>query len=603
MFHVVVPKPHLARARELRPAQHTGVRQFIEQDEVAALDKRRRYGEVGEVARAEQQRRGFLFAGGESRLQCLGQRMIAGDESRRRRPRAKPLHRRDGRRLHPRIVGEAEIVVAGKGRQATPPADDLRAPRALGGRHATAERLGLEVVQALLGKRIEAVHEHRLQACPRPTRRAPIDNPPLARNQGRMPYQTARDHLWRPYTQMKLGSPPLRAARTQGSRIVLADGRVLIDGVASWWTACHGYNHPHIREAMEHQLAAMPHIMFGGFTHDPAERLAERLATLLPGDLNHVFFSDSGSVAVEVAMKIAVQFHLNSGHAGRTCFLAFREGYHGDTMGAMSVCDPEESMHAHFEGWLPSQLFADLPRTPEAAAALDQLLAVRGGGIAAVIVEPLVQGAGGMRFHDAAALETIARLAKAHEVLLIADEIFTGFGRTGSMFACDQAGVVPDIMCVSKALTGGTMSLAATVATAAVFDAFWSDDPAKALMHGPTFMANPLACAAANASLDLFEAEPRVLQAAAMEAKLLRGLAPCGELPGVAQVRAKGAIGVVQLKAPADREVLKRAFVEQGVWVRPFGDIVYLTPALNIGDDDLGALTRAMTSVLGTAVG
>ena len=409
---------------------------------------------------------------------------------------------------------------------------------------------------------------------------------------------TAHDRLWLPYTQMKIGSPPLRAVRTEGSRIVLADGRELIDGVASWWTACHGYNHPHIHHAVERQLAAMPHVMFGGFTHEPAERLAERLAALLPGDLNHVFFSDSGSVAVEVAMKMAVQFHLNRGVAGRTRFLAFREGYHGDTLGAMSVCDPEESMHAHFEGWLPAQLFAELPRSAEAAAGLDALLAARGGEIAAVITEPLVQGAGGMRFHDAATLATIARLAKVHDVLLIADEIFTGFGRTGTMFACDQAGVVPDIACLSKALTGGTMALAATIATDAVFDAFWSDDLAKALMHGPTFMANPLACAAANASLDLFETEPRVAQAAAMEAELLRGLAPCPELRGVVDVRAKGAIGVVQLAAPADREALKRSFVDRGVWVRPFGDIVYLTPSLNIGNDDLCALTDAVVSVL-----
>jgi adenosylmethionine---8-amino-7-oxononanoate aminotransferase len=405
-------------------------------------------------------------------------------------------------------------------------------------------------------------------------------------------------HLWRPYTQMKTASPPLEAVRTEGSRIYLADGRVLIDGIASWWTACHGYNHPHIRQAVERQLEAMPHVMFGGFTHGPAEQLATRLAGLAPGNLNHVFFSDSGSVAVEVAMKMAVQYWLNRGVAGRTKFLAFREGYHGDTLGAMSVCDPEESMHSHFAGWLPQQFFADLPRDTASAAALDAVLADRAGSIAAVIVEPLIQGAGGMRFHDAQTLAALARIAKAHGVLLIADEIFTGFGRTGSMFGCDQAGVVPDIICLSKALTGGTMSLAATLASDAVFDAFWSDDAAKALMHGPTFMANPLACTAANASLDLFETEPRVDQARAMEAKLLDGLSDCRNMPGVVDVRAKGAVGVVQLDHAPDREAMKRAFVERGVWVRPFGDIVYLAPALNIHNDDIERLCSAMVSVL-----
>jgi adenosylmethionine-8-amino-7-oxononanoate aminotransferase len=405
--------------------------------------------------------------------------------------------------------------------------------------------------------------------------------------------------LWRPYTQMKTANAPLQAVRTEGSRIHLADGRVLIDGIASWWTACHGYNHPHIREAVARQLEAMPHVMFGGFTHDPAEQLAARLAALSPGDLNHVFFSDSGSVAVEVAMKMAVQYWLNRGVSGRIKFLAFREGYHGDTLGAMSVCDPDESMHSHFAGWLPQQIFAALPRDAGSAAALEAVLVEKAGTIAAVIVEPLIQGAGGMRFHDAETLATLARIAKAHDVLLIADEIFTGFGRTGSMFACDQAGVAPDIICLSKALTGGTMSLAATVASDAVFEAFWSDDPLKALMHGPTFMANPLACAAANASLDLFETEPRVEQARAMEQNLLAGLSPCRALSGVLDVRAKGAVGVVQLDHAPDREALKRAFADKGVWIRPFGDIVYLAPALNIADAELSQLCEAIVSVLG----
>ena len=404
--------------------------------------------------------------------------------------------------------------------------------------------------------------------------------------------------LWQPYTQMKLARPPLKVARTEGTRIHLADGRVLIDGVASWWTACHGYNHPHIRAAVERQLALMPHVMFGGLTHEPAERLAARLASIAPGALNHVFFSDSGSVAVEVAMKMAAQFWLNSGVSGRTKFVAFRDAYHGDTMGAMSVCDPETSMHAGLNAYLPQQIFADLPHTPAQVEALDRLLEANAGQIAAVLVEPLVQGAGGMRFHPPGVLAQIVAVARRHETLLIADEIFTGFGRTGTMFACEQAEVVPDILSLSKALTGGTMGLAATLATDKVFEAFWSDDSRAALMHGPTFMANPLACAAANASLDLFEREPRLQQALALETMLAHGLAPCRALPNVVDVRAKGAIGVVQLSTMTDKDELRHAFMKRGVWIRPFGDIVYLSPALTIDTADVERLCAAIVAVL-----
>jgi adenosylmethionine-8-amino-7-oxononanoate aminotransferase len=408
--------------------------------------------------------------------------------------------------------------------------------------------------------------------------------------------------LWRPYTQMKTASRPLEAVRTEGVRIELADGRRLVDGIASWWTACHGYNHPHIRTAVGDQLARMPHVMFGGLTHAPAERLAKRLTALLPGALNHVFFVDSGSVAVEVGMKMALQLWRNRGVAGRTRFLAFREGYHGDTLGTMSVCDPEEGMHAHFGAALLPQLFAEVPRTADQAAALDALIATHKHELAAVMVEPLVQGAGGMRFHAPEALAHIAEAARRHGLPLILDEIFTGFGRTGTMFACEAAGVVPDIVCLSKALTGGTMALAATVATSEIFDAFWSDDPGFALMHGPTFMANPLACAAANASLDLFETEPRLDQAAAISAQLAEGLEPCRGMAGVADVRVLGAIGVVQFDKTPDREALKRAFLDRGVWVRPFGDVVYLTPALTIGADELEMLTTAVVEVVRAAV-
>ncbi len=403
---------------------------------------------------------------------------------------------------------------------------------------------------------------------------------------------------WRPYTQMKTAAAPLEAVATDGCRIRLADGRELIDGIASWWTACHGYNHPHIREAVEAQLARMPHVMFGGLTHAPAERLAARLAALLPGELDHVFFTDSGSVAVEVAMKMAMQLWRNRGVAGRTRFLAFRESYHGDTLGAMSVCDPEESLHAHFGAGLLPQVFADLPRDEATSAALEETLGRRAPQLAGVIVEPLVQGAGGMRFHDGATLRRVADAARRHGLPLILDEIFTGFGRTGTMFACEQAGVMPDIVTLSKALTAGTLPLAATVASQEVFEAFWSDDPACALMHGPTFMANPLACAAANASLDLFEREPRLRQVEAVSTGLAKGLEPCRTLPMVRDVRVLGAIGVVQLRRAPERDAVRRAFLERGVWVRPLLDVIYLTPAFTVSDAELEVLTSAVAEVV-----
>ncbi|MFC6790436.1 adenosylmethionine--8-amino-7-oxononanoate transaminase [Methylobacterium komagatae] len=405
-------------------------------------------------------------------------------------------------------------------------------------------------------------------------------------------------HLWRPYTQMKHAAPPLEAVATTGTRIRLADGRELVDGIASWWTAVHGYNHPHIAGAVAAQLAAMPHIMFGGLTHASAERLAARLAALLPGDLDHVFFSDSGSVAVEVALKMAAQLWINRGVAGRTKVLAFRGGYHGDTMGAMSVCDPEEGMHRRFGAWLPEQIFCDLPRTEAETNTLDAALTHNRDRLAALIVEPLVQGAGGMLMHPPEVLARIATLARRNGLPLIVDEIFTGFGRTGTMFACEQAGIVPDIVCLSKALTGGTLTLAATVARTEIFSAFWSDDPAAALMHGPTFMANPLACAAANASLDLFEREPRLEQARAIESRLTDGLADLRGLPGVADVRVLGAIGCLQFANTPDLAALKERLVARGVWVRPFGDILYLTPALSIEAADLTRLIDAVTDTV-----
>ena len=407
------------------------------------------------------------------------------------------------------------------------------------------------------------------------------------------------EHLWLPYAQMKTAPLPLAVKATHGCRILLADGRELIDGVASWWTACHGYNHPHIRAAVERQFQIMPHVMFGGLVHEQALTLARRLAGLLgPGNLDRVFFSESGSVAVEVALKMALQYWRNRGIFGRDRIVAFKGGYHGDTSGAMAISDPESGFQGTLAGALPQQIILDLPADEASSAALEMLLTQHSERIAAIIIEPLVQGAGGMRFHDAHVLQTLRTLADRYEVLLIFDEIFTGFGRTGTMFAFEQAGVAPDIITLSKALTGGTLPLAATVARRKVFEAFWSDDPAKALMHGPTFMANALGCAAANASLDLFAREPRLAQVAEIEAWLRTGLEPCRKLAGVKEVRVKGAIGVVELDHIENLNALRQRFIEEGVFVRPFGSIVYLTPAFNIAKEDLAKLTGVVARVL-----
>ena len=407
-------------------------------------------------------------------------------------------------------------------------------------------------------------------------------------------YARGLDHVWRPYAQMKTEPPPLAVVAAHGSRLVLADGRELIDGVASWWTACHGYRHPHIEAAVTRQLQVLPHVMFGGLVHEPALTLARRLTDLLGPPFERVFFSDSGSVAVEVAIKMAVQAWLNRGERGRAKVLAFRGGYHGDTFATMAVCDPDEGMHALFKGVLAEQPVLELPRDAASKAALDAYLEAHAHELAAIVVEPLVQGAGGMIFHPAEVLRRLRAAADRHGLYLIFDEIFTGFGRTGSMFAFEQAGVRPDIITLGKGLTGGTLPLAATVASADVAAAFWSDDPGKALMHGPTYMANPLACAAANASLDLFETEPRLLQVRAIAEQLARELAACAGRPGVKDVRVLGAIGVVELEQAPDLNALKARLVEAGVWIRPFGRTVYLTPPFTISPDDLSALTRAI---------
>jgi adenosylmethionine-8-amino-7-oxononanoate aminotransferase len=405
-------------------------------------------------------------------------------------------------------------------------------------------------------------------------------------------------HIWMPYTQMQTTPPPVPVTRTEGVRLTLADGRELIDGTASWWTACHGYNHPHIVEAMQKQVTEMPHVMFGGLAHEPAFRLASRLAALMPGDLDRVFFAEGGSVAVEVAMKMALQYFINRGQPGRGKFVSFYGGYHGDTFAAMSVCDPADGMHTLFKDAMPQNYVTALPETDAEGAEFDLFMDRNAHHVAAVIVEPLVQGAGGMKFHDPAVLRRLREACDRTGALLIFDEIFTGFGRTGALFAAEAAGVVPDIMCVGKALTGGTTPLSAAVAREHVFEAFLSDDPQAALMHGPTFMANPLACAAANAALDLFEREPWAENVARIEAQMRRELEPCRALPGVVDVRVMGAIAAIQLADLSDKEALKARFMDEGVWLRPFGDIVYLTPPFVIGEDDLRRLTGAIVGVL-----
>lgn len=415
--------------------------------------------------------------------------------------------------------------------------------------------------------------------------------------------QNGQRHIWLPYTQMKTAGQPLSVARTQGHQIELTDGRVLVDGIASWWTACHGYNHPHIARAVRAQLECMPHVMFGGLVHEPALTLAQRLCALLGPGLDRAFFTESGSVSVEVALKMAMQYWFNQGQTQRRRIVAFRGGYHGDTFATMAVCDPGVGMHTAFEGVIAPQDLHELPLDEARTETLDRWLRTHADQVAAILVEPLVQGAGGMRMHEPAVLSRLRSLADRHGILLIFDEIFTGFGRTGTLFAFEQAGVRPDIITLSKALTGGTLPLAATVASQCVFDGFWSDDPSHALMHGPTYMGNALACAAALASLDLFESEPRLAQVQAIGHLLRDGLAPCETLPHVREVRVKGAIGAVELNEAPDLIALRHAFLEAGVWIRPFGRTVYLTPAFTTPPEAIRRLTDAISTVLATLPG
>ena len=407
----------------------------------------------------------------------------------------------------------------------------------------------------------------------------------------------ATDNLWPPYTQMRTTPIGLPVIEAEGVRIKLADGRTLIDGVSSWWSVCHGYRHPHIEQAVVNQLQKLPHIMLGGYQHEPAALLARRLADFCPGELNHVFFTDSGSVAIEVAMKMAIQFWLNNGIKGRHKFMHFRGGYHGDTFATMAVCDPEEGMHSHFSGVLTPQILAELPINDELYERLDNQMATHADALAGLLIEPLVQGAGGMIFHSEDVLKKVADLCQKHDILLIADEIMTGLGRLGEMVACQRADITPDIITFSKTLTGGTVPLAATIASRRIFEAFLDDDPSKALMHGPTFMGNPIGCAAALASLDLFEQEPRLDQVKAIETQLIKELEPARELPAVKDVRVCGSIGVIETTGLGDVNLLKKRFVEAGVWIRPFGNIIYTIPPYIIGQKDLTQITSAMVNL------